>query len=226
MLLAGLLSLTLPAVDPYVLSQPKSPTLNYTPGVAPSYSQTAWDDPPPLFSSQGSSSSVVGPDGITSVKIPQRPARGKSRKHRGPLRGVISDKEMPICFDFAQGRCDRPNCKYQHNVNAIVRHNSREKRVCFDYLRGECRRGKTCRFSHNLQPLVSQWLVSFTQPARQLHERSTVALKILWFTSSCPLYCDKCSALGLSRPSYSHVLWLIARWVLWWRGAIQDFDWS
>lgn len=71
---------------------------------------------------------------------------------------VNTDTEQPICYDFVQGRCKRLNCKYQHCIEAIVKHNSNEKRICFDYLRGECPRGNLCRFSHDVLTLVNNWL--------------------------------------------------------------------
>eukprot|EP00210_Caulerpa_lentillifera_P000393 g383.t1 len=73
-------------------------------------------------------------------------------------RSTMENKEVPICFDFVQGKCHRQNCKYQHDFGAVIRHNSKETRICFDHLRGECSRGSLCRFSHNLKPLITQSL--------------------------------------------------------------------
>ncbi|GMH41855.1 hypothetical protein BSKO_09765 [Bryopsis sp. KO-2023] len=62
--------------------------------------------------------------------------------------------DIPICYDFVQGKCSRRNCRYSHDTDRIIRHNSKEKGICFDYLRGECKRGAMCRFSHNLKDIV------------------------------------------------------------------------
>lgn len=75
------------------------------------------------------------------------------------LGNARSAQEVQICFDFTKGRCNRRNCKFSHDIGAIIRYNSREQGICFDFLRGECNRGPLCRFSHDLTKVVSQWMI-------------------------------------------------------------------
>eukprot|EP00210_Caulerpa_lentillifera_P003986 g3803.t1 len=92
-------------------------------------------------------------------------------------------KEVPICFDFVQGKCRRPNCRYQHDFGAVIRHNSKESRICFDHLRGECTRGSLCRFSHDLQPLIMQ---SLEDAARQVVEPRANGICYDFCRGACP----------------------------------------
>lgn len=68
-------------------------------------------------------------------------------------------KNVPICYDYVQGKCNRRNCRYSHDMERIIMHNSSEKGICFDHLRGECKRGAMCRFSHNLKEVAQQSVV-------------------------------------------------------------------
>lgn len=67
-------------------------------------------------------------------------------------------QSVPVCFDFAQGRCARGNCRYAHNVQNLEQSIKRaEKRgICFDYLRGDCHRGALCRFTHDLNNFATE----------------------------------------------------------------------
>ncbi|GMH38496.1 hypothetical protein BSKO_06380 [Bryopsis sp. KO-2023] len=79
-----------------------------------------------------------------------------------PRQSYFCSNDVQICFDFTKGRCNRRNCKFSHDINAIIQYNSKEQGICFDFLRGECNRGPLCRFSHDLSRVVGQWMVELT----------------------------------------------------------------
>ncbi|GMH38707.1 hypothetical protein BSKO_06591 [Bryopsis sp. KO-2023] len=150
----GFVQQAAPMVHPYYLYpfyEAQLPSFSTTPSLASVQSPPSTQDFDIESVSQSTLRSTGGIDWGTV-------AAAQNRQENRPIRGVISDREFPICFDFAQGRCRRENCQYQHDFGAIVRHNSRERRICFDFLRGECSRGKMCRFSHDIKPLIKQWL--------------------------------------------------------------------
>eukprot|EP00210_Caulerpa_lentillifera_P004289 g4092.t1 len=62
-------------------------------------------------------------------------------------------QQIPVCYDFVQGRCVRSNCRYSHDLRKLERpnRNVQKKGICFDYLRGDCHRGALCRFTHDVR---------------------------------------------------------------------------
>lgn len=66
--------------------------------------------------------------------------------------------QVPVCYDFVQGRCARANCRYLHDLRKLERPNRNvEKRgICFDYLRGDCHRGALCRFTHDVSSFATE----------------------------------------------------------------------
>lgn len=69
-----------------------------------------------------------------------------------------SQPQVPVCYDFVQGRCARANCRYLHDLRKLERPNRNvEKRgICFDYLRGDCHRGALCRFTHDVSSFATE----------------------------------------------------------------------
>jgi len=58
---------------------------------------------------------------------------------------VSAVDKVNICGDFVRGNCDRPHCKYVHNINKYA---EGATEICADFKAGRCTRD-TCRFLHN-----------------------------------------------------------------------------
>lgn len=50
-----------------------------------------------------------------------------------------------VCIDFLNGRCARPNCRFDHELPGAA---PNANGVCFDFQEGRCRRGASCKFEH------------------------------------------------------------------------------
>ena len=56
---------------------------------------------------------------------------------------VEEEVEDKICNDFKRGRCNRPNCKFSHDISKL--------QFCGDFQKGRCNRDK-CRYAHVQEP--------------------------------------------------------------------------
>jgi len=63
-----------------------------------------------------------------------------------------NSKSTEVCRDFANGVCQRHNCKFLHkrrrDEEKKKNEDSFDPTVCRDFVRGECSRGSSCKFVH------------------------------------------------------------------------------
>ena len=83
----------------------------------------------------------------------ERSPKGKGDRKGG--KGKDRSRSQSPCWDFADGKCTNPNCRFKHRSLTQEEEESRAKKarspspaasskVCKDYMNGKCKKGKKC----------------------------------------------------------------------------------